>query len=144
MKCAYCGNVVDDSNPVKDNTKVFCNNLCRYSFSKENGIPTNNSFEIHGDTRIESKSNSNSKFPYAAFWASVVYFIIIYFLICTLSGAIVGGIAGAQNPANASLAGAKASVIFVQRYMFFIIVLAFMITEHGILAKWLPFIKKLL
>src|ERR1017187_6230009 len=46
----------------------------------------------------------------------VVYTVVLYFVGCTLLGGVVGGMAGAKDPQNAAVAGARASAETVPKY----------------------------
>ena len=50
----------------------------------------------------------------------IIWFVVIYFGICFIVGGIAGFVAGAENPENASQAGAAAGAAAVQKYLLFI------------------------
>jgi len=76
-----------------------------------------------------------------AIFAFIVLYFIFWFAILIIGGAIAGGIAGAQNPENARLAGEIAGRQFAQKYLTVIMissivlsgVCSFILTFGGIL-----------
>ena len=68
------------------------------------------------------------------FLMGVVWFVVIYFVVCVILGGIAGGMAGANDPAHASEAGRIAG----QRIVAGSIVLAAVGTFLGILPGTRP------
>jgi len=68
----------------------------------------------------------------------VIWFVVIYFGLCVLIGAVAGGIAGANNPENANEAGAIAGAAAVAKYRIYIIIFAIITSVAGTVTRFLP------
>ena len=68
----------------------------------------------------------------------VLWFIVFYFAGCIVVGAIAGAIAGAQDPANASDAGAIAGTRAVEDLHLYIVGGAVLLSGVGAWAGLLP------
>ena len=68
----------------------------------------------------------------------IIWFIVIYFALCVLIGGVAGGIAGANDPVNASEAGAIAGATLVARYRAYIFGVAIVASAADTLAGFLP------
>jgi len=66
----------------------------------------------------------------------LVWFVAIYFGTCMMTGAVVGGIAGSNDPQNAAVAGAAARIVGALRNYF--LIGAILITGIGTWAGVLP------
>ena len=67
----------------------------------------------------------------------ILWFVVIYFAACTIVGAVAGGIAGFQDPANATALGSRVGREVVEANKFLILggsaLLSFIGTGTGIL-----------
>jgi hypothetical protein len=64
--------------------------------------------------------------------------VVIYFVACFTVGAVAGGIAGAQNPSNASMVGQKAGTEAVEAFRGLILLGSLLISGLGTWAAILP------
>jgi len=71
-----------------------------------------------------------------------VWFVIFYFGILMLCGMVVGGIAGANDPANSTEAGYQAGVVFGQKYGGLVLIFSVVISTIGSIYGWLPGTRK--
>jgi hypothetical protein len=146
MVCVNCGKEITEGNSTASNGNNFCGNLCRSSYEKgNNSYATPFSNKGNNNKNItSSKGNisAQSGFSIMTVVLGTVYFLIIYFLLCSIIGAVFGAIAGINDPTHAAEAGKNAGFIVVQQYNLAIMLFAFIITQLGTLGKWLPLMKK--
>lgn len=72
-----------------------------------------------------------------AFFCFILFFVIIFFAICLIGGAISGGIAGVQNPENAAQAGQQAGALFVENNFAYIVISSLILSLTT--SSWLTF-----
>ena len=69
---------------------------------------------------------------------AIVWFVVLYFGACALTGGIAGGIAGAKNPQNVPVAAAKASTDAVMALRVYFLVGAAVVAGAGAWKGILP------
>jgi len=77
--CAYCGTLIDESNFVRKAGEDFCNNLCRYSYTRSGRKPDvelPQASRVRGD-RSKSKGGKPTLISLLAF--ALTYFLANYF-----------------------------------------------------------------
>jgi hypothetical protein len=69
---------------------------------------------------------------------AIIWFVVLYFGACMVTGGIVGGMAGAKDPQNAAAAGAKASLETVSALRIYFLIGAAGLSIAGAWAGILP------